>query len=192
MKFHILILLFVFAITNSFSQKNIELVYPKTPFDSDLAAKLLDDTGTSVINGAAFVNNKPVGYYVKIFLFPLTPYIEEYLALENQLGQKGKKRASMSPLALSYRLITISEDAKTFKFTNLRPGKYYIESYVTKTKEKKGAYYVGQEGVTFEGSYISGPPIFQEYTYNKSKQYHMSGIAEITNDGQTVEVIIQN
>ncbi|SRX76021.1 hypothetical protein [Aequorivita antarctica] len=192
MKIKVLILLLVFTVPAVSAQKKIEFVYPKVPFDSEMAAKQLDHKGTSTIKGTAMINNKPVGYYVKVFLFPMTPYLEEYLALENKLGLKEKKRASMSPLALSYRLISKCEDAETFEFTNLKPGKYYIESYVTKTKEKKGAYLVGQEAITFEGSYISGPPIFQEYTYNKSRQYHMSGIAEITSDGQTVDVTIKN
>ncbi|OBX20939.1 hypothetical protein A9996_18720 [Gelidibacter algens] len=176
----------------SLAQKKIEFVYPNKVFDTITAGNQINESGTATINGRALLDGKRVGYYVKISLFPLNEYFMEYLELEKQFGLKGKMRASLSPLALSYRLITISRDAETFTFTNLKPGKYYIESYVTKVKEKRGAHYVGQESTTFEGSYISGPPIFQEYTYNKFKQHHLAGMVEIDIEGETVQVTIQN
>jgi hypothetical protein len=50
----------------------------------------------------------------------------------------------------------------------------------------------GQNSTTFEGSYISGPPIFQEYSYNKINGYYISGIAEIIREGEIATLIIKN
>ena len=179
---------------NSFAQKKIEYIYPITHFNSEQAGKILDDTGTGTIKGTAVLKGKPVGYFMTVSLFPITDYFAEYLNLEKDFGQKGRKRASISPEALSYRIITKVDgnNGSIFEFTKLKPGKYYIEGYLNVTKEKKGAIFLGQDSYTFEGSLISGPPIFQEFSYNKFNGYYISGTAVITNEGQLVETIISN
>lgn len=50
----------------------------------------------------------------------------------------------------------------------------------------------GQNSTTFEGSYISGPLIFQEYSYNKINGYYISGTAEITSEDEIVTTTIKN
>ncbi|WP_445737602.1 hypothetical protein [Mariniflexile sp.] len=181
-------------VTNTFfAQKKIEYIYPKAELNKSLVQELLDNTGTSSIKGTAMLKGKHVGYFMQVSLFPLTDYFLQYLELEKQLGTKGKKRASISPEVLSYRIITkVNGNDGSFEFTNLKPGKYYIEGYLNVVKEKKSAYYVGQNSTTFEGSYISGPPIFQEFSYNKINGYYISGTAEIANDGEVATTIIKN
>lgn len=190
---NLLAILFLISINYSLAQKKVEYVYPKAEFDKTVVEKLLDNTGTSSIKGTAMLKGKHVGYFMKVAIFPLTDYFSEYLELEKQFGNKGKKRASISPEALSYRIITkVDGNDGTFEFTNLKPGKYYIEGYLNVVKEKKSAYYVGQNSTTFEGSYISGPPIFQEFSYNKINGYYISGTTEIANDGEVATTIIKN
>lgn len=174
------------------AQKKYEFVYPKSPFDSASAALLLDDNGTAVIKGKALLNNKPMGYKVELSLFPVTPHVKEYLELEKQLGVKGKKRAALSPLALSYRIITRINNLGEFEFTNLKPGHYYLECFVVQTKEKRGAIYQGQDYFTWEGGVIAGPLIFSEYTYYKQKAKHLSGFVAVAKEGETVTAIIKN
>lgn len=193
MKIKFLTIFFLIISNCIFAQKKIEYVYPKTAFDKTVVAELFDNTGTGTIKGIAMLKGKHVGYFMQVSLFPLTDYFSEYLELEKQFGTKGKKRASISPEALSYRIITkVNGNDGSFEFTNLKPGKYYIEGYLNVVKEKKSAYYVGQSSTTFEGSYISGPPIFQEFSYNKINGYYISGTAEVTNKGDIATTIIKN
>jgi hypothetical protein len=194
MKCHTLLIIVISCYTAySFAQKSVEYVYPKSMFDKEIAKNMLDNTGTSALKGTAMLKGKPVSYFMQVSLFPLTDYLTEYLELEKQLGKKGKKRASITPEALSYRIITkVDGNNGTFEFANLKPGKYYVEGHVNIVKEKKSAYYVGQNSATFEGSYIPGPPIFQDYSYNKINGYYISGIAEIVNDGEVVTTVIKN
>ncbi len=193
MKIKILTTLLVILANSSFAQKDIEYVYPKAEFNKTETAKFIDNSGTGSIKGTAMLKGKHVGYFMQVSLFPLTEYYSEYLELEKQFGTKGKKRASISPEALSYRIITkVDGNDGTFEFANLKPGNYYIEGYLKIVKEKKSAYYVGQDSYTFEGSYIAGPPIFQEFSYNKINDYYISGTTEIVNDGEVATTIIKN
>lgn len=193
MKIKISTTLLVILAISSFAQKDIEYVYPKAEFNKIETAKFLDNSGTGSIKGTAMLKGKHVGYFMQVSLFPLTAYFSEYLELEKQFGTKGKKRASLSPEALSYRIITkVDGNDGSFEFTNLKPGKYFIEGYLKIVKEKKSAYYVGQDSYTFEGSYIAGPPIFQEFSYNKINGYYISGTTEIVNDGEVATTIIKN
>lgn len=194
MKIHIISIATIFLTANSFAQKKIDYIYPSANFNNKQAAKMLDDTGTGTIKGKALLKGKPVGYFMKVSLFPVTAYFAEYLNLEKEFGRKGKKRASITPEALSYRIITKVDgnNESTFEFTNLKPGKYYIEGYLNVVKEKKSAIFLGQDSYTFEGSLISGPPIFQEFSYNKYNGHYISGTAEITREGQLVETTISN
>jgi hypothetical protein len=193
MKIKILTTLLVILASSSFAQKDLEYVYPKAEFNKIETEKFIDNSGTGSIKGTAMLKGKHVGYFMQVSLFPLTEYFSEYLKLEKQFGTKGKKRASISPEALSYRIITkVDGNDGTFEFTNLKPGKYYMEGYLKIVKEKKSAYYVGQDSYTFEGSYISGPPIFKEFSYNKINGFYISGTTEITREGEIATTIIRN
>tara|TARA_R110000868_G_scaffold131361_4_gene341406 strand:+ start:5530 stop:6111 length:582 start_codon:yes stop_codon:yes gene_type:complete len=193
MKCKISLLLIITTSYFSQAQKNIEYIYPKVAFNQAITSNILDNTGTSKIKGQALLKGKPVSYFMKVSLFPLTDYFENYLDLQKEFGLKGKKRASISPEALSYRIITkVNGTNGTFEFVNLKPGKYYVEGYLNVVKEKKSATYEGQDTYTFEGSLISGPPIFKEFTYNKVNGYYISGFAEIKNEGEVATIIIKN
>ncbi|MEZ4970431.1 MAG: hypothetical protein R2814_12400 [Flavobacteriaceae bacterium] len=194
MKKTILITILLVSVQYSKAQKKIEYIYPATEFNYIEIAEILDNTGSGTIKSKAILKGKPVGYFMKVSLFPVTDYFAEYLYLEKKYGRKGKKRASITPEALSYRIITKVDgnNGSAFEFTNLKQGKYYIEGYLNVVKEKKGTSFVGQDSYTFEGNLISGPPIFQEFSYNKFNGYYISGTAEITREGQLVEATISN
>jgi hypothetical protein len=174
------------------SQKKYELIYPQTSFDSASAASLLDEKGNAIIKGRALLNNKPMGYNAEVSLFPVTPHLKEYLQLEKQFGVKGRKRAALSPVALSYRIITRINSLGEFEFSNLKPGNYYLECFVIQSKEKRGALFEGQDYFTWEGGIIAGPLIFSEYTYYKQKAKYLSGFVTVSKEGETVTAEIRN
>lgn len=192
MRFFFLLVITLRITVSAASQKKYELVYPQTSFDTASAALLLDDKGNAVIKGKALLNNKPMGYRVELSLFPVTAHLKEYLELEKKFGAKGKKRAALSPLALSYRIITRINSLGEFEFSKLKPGHYYLECFVVQTKERRGAIYEGQDYFTWEGGVIAGPLIFSEYTYYKQKATYLSGYVTISNDGETVTAVIKN
>jgi hypothetical protein len=120
---------------------NIKVVQPQTTFDFKLAADMIN-TGKSEIKGKAFFETKAglIGRkiepdtYVRrghvITLYPITPYFQEFLDLRKQ-DKKDKQMAAVSSEANSFRLLTkVYNDEGDFLFTGLKPGKYFLESFV--------------------------------------------------------------
>jgi hypothetical protein len=192
MRYFFLLILALHITVSAESQKKYELIYPQTSFDTAAAALLLDDKGTATVKGKALLNNKPMGYKVELSLFPVTVHLKEYLELEQKFGIKGRKRAALSPLALSYRIITRINSLGEFEFSNLKPGHYYLECFVVLSKEKRGATFEGQEYFTWEGGVIAGPLIFSEYTYYKQKAKYLSGFVTVSKEGETVTAVVKN
>lgn len=113
---------------------------PKKEFDIQLASKMLNE-GTSEIMGVSYYEQRtPIGIKVGetiygrvgtvVSLYPLTPYLEEYLSLKKK-NKEGKRIATISSLANCYRIEAKIYGSKgDFLFTGLTPGKYYLESQV--------------------------------------------------------------
>jgi hypothetical protein len=113
---------------------------PKVEFDIKLATQMLND-GNAQIKGIAYYEGRShIGIkssetiYArmgeKVFLYPLTPYIEEYLQLKKK-NKEGKRIATISPLANCYRIESkVYNTNGEFIFTGLKPGKYYLEVIV--------------------------------------------------------------
>lgn len=124
----------------SSAQKPIEIMQPKKEFDIQLASKMLNE-GTSEIKGIAFYEGRtPIGIKIGetiyarvgviVSLYPLTPYIEEYLSLKKK-NKEGKRIATISSLANCFRIeAKIYSQKGEFFFAGLAAGKYYLESMV--------------------------------------------------------------
>jgi hypothetical protein len=135
----LVLLLFNYSLTKA--QKPVEIMQPAIPFDDSVANKMLNG-GTAIIKGMAYYEGRtligikseatvyaPVGTVVS--LYPLTPYIEEYLKLKKK-NKEGKKIATISRQAASYRVESKVFSVKgEFIIPGLKPGKYYIESIVS-------------------------------------------------------------
>lgn len=105
---------------------------PSGSFDRDAAERALRP-GKSTIVGQAF--KKTVGGDVKygagntVYLFPLTPYLVEVLQL---LPQKDAfTQIQFDPAVLGYNRTTVADGEGRFKFPNLLPGHYRIETTIT-------------------------------------------------------------
>jgi hypothetical protein len=134
------LLLFPFTYSLVKAQKPVEIMQPSISFDDSVASKMLSG-GTAAIKGIAYYEGRtligikseatvyaPVGTIAA--LYPLTPYIEEYLKLKKK-NKEGKRMATISRAAASCRIETKVFSAKgEFIIPGLRPGKYYIESIV--------------------------------------------------------------
>lgn len=182
--------------SGALAQRMPTYVFPNTPFNEDETARQMEE-GTATITGVAKIKKKGRTYFPwqkdAINLFPATPYIVEFAELKKKYN-KGKKIASMSNEAFTYRIEGKTIDDKgTFEFRNLKPGKYYIVTWID--YEKLASYQVrtGTENAYNQfGNLVYSVPIYTNYTYRYAVGSEVSGIVEVKVDGEKVTVEITN
>lgn len=167
---------------------------PKTPFDT-LAAKRALARGTGTIKGVAYTRAIDHGLGLKtgkkiyanritITLFPVTPYLTEYLNLRKQENPKKLKFAYVSPAFTRYRLTAVTNSVGEFTFPEMLPGKYFLMGdlpwYETGTYNK----YTGSG----YGSYGGQVDYYQRSNYRNDYNESLEKFVEIKSDGQVVEV----
>lgn len=122
--------------TLAFAQTEI---MPKSPFD-EADAKQRMEKGSSTVYGKVIVNEglgrkvyfAPAGTLV--FLYPLTPYIEEYVSLKEKYLKDPNYAVYLHEIPGKYRLQTeVKNRDGEFEFTNLKPGTYMLTSTVNYT-----------------------------------------------------------
>lgn len=131
----------LFVLINVLSaQKAVEIMQPKIEFDIKMATEMLN-SGNAEISGTAFYEGKsPIGlkigdkWFAKpgtiVYLYPLTPYLKEYLELKGK-NKEGKRLATISSLANSYRIeAKVFNNQGAFIIPNLSIGSYYLETEI--------------------------------------------------------------
>lgn len=122
------------------AQPEIEFVQPKIAFDLHLATKMLNSGNAQILGTAYYEGKSPIGlkigdkWFAKpgtvIYLYPLTPYLKEYLELKSK-DKEGKRMATISPLANSYRVeAKVYNNKGEFKIPNLSVGYYYLKAKI--------------------------------------------------------------
>lgn len=168
---------------------------PKTAFDA-AAAKAALAKGKSTIKGVAFIRpNNNIGFNIKtgkklyankikISLYPITPYFNEFLALKKVEKPKKLKFAFMSREAISHRLEAVTNSTGEFTFPEMKPGKYYIEGVLNWTQSGTYQQYTGSGYNNYGGR--------ADYYTNQNYVNHNSDlltkIVEVKEDGQVVEI----
>lgn len=133
-KFTIFVIAFLAAgfLTETLAQVRVESppqkIMPKTSFDEAAARKQLEP-GNATINGkgCGFFDGRsvPAGD-ITVSLYPDNPYIREWI----KLGEKHRwYGVSMVDAAFDNRIDALTDEAGRFKFTNIKPGKYYVQGY---------------------------------------------------------------
>ncbi|HTN38364.1 MAG TPA: carboxypeptidase-like regulatory domain-containing protein [Arachidicoccus sp.] len=170
-------------------------LYASTPFDSTVAIRALA-RGNSSIKGVAFTKPKTkFGYKaplskriyankIKIMLFPVTPYLLEYLELRKKENPKKLKFVYINPAASYYRYEAITNSVGEFTFPNLKPGRYYLEgilpwSQTSSYNQYTGSGYNGYGGVT---------DYYDRKYYNVAHYDKIAEFVEIQSEGQTVNI----
>ncbi len=140
-KTYILVFLMLICTQVNFAQKQIKIVQPQVEFNIKQATEMLNE-GSSTINGVAYYEDRaPIGIKIgdtwyaragtKVFLYPHTAYIEEYLQLKKK-NKEGKRLATINPLANCYRIESkVYSQKGEFVFTGLKQGKYYLETIIS-------------------------------------------------------------
>lgn len=167
----------------------------KVPFDTMQAKKALS-LGKSTIKGVAFTRpeSQSLGFgikagkkiyanKIKVVLFPVTPYLLEFLDLKKKENLKKLKFAYLSNEAYRFRLEAITNSDGEFTFPEMKPGKYYLEGVL---KWSQDGYYNRYNGSAYNG-YGTTNYYSREY-YNVGHADLLTKIVEITEEGQILEV----
>jgi len=174
----------------------VEIFRPEMAFDSLLAKKMLAK-GTAVIKGVAFTRQKhPLGYGVplsprilankiKIVLFPVTPYFEEWYQLRKDKENIRRKRfVYLSDQAYRYRLEAITNSDGEFTFPDMKPGKYFLQGMLDYTLRGTYNAYTGSGYNDYGGR----TDYYQEKEYYKNIQDRIEVFVEVKENGETVKV----
>lgn len=171
------------------SKQQVEVLYPETAFDSVAAKKLLT-YGNATIKGLAYVKTnkmalvggKQYGSNIAVTLFPVTNYLMDWYNLREK--KEGKRtHVYLSAAAARFRIETKSDAYGRFIFDKLKPGKYFIQTFMTTTQNYSSDVEVGTN------SY--GTKYYQKQRYSKSKNHRLEEFVEIKGDGEVVEVVLK-
>jgi hypothetical protein len=190
------VFLLLAGISGASAQQNSEYIFPSVPFNEAEVSKQMED-GTSSISGVAKLKKKGVEYVPgkgdRINLYPVTPYLLEFSDLQKK-HKRGKKVASMSNEAFTYRIEgRFIDNNGTFEFKDLKPGKYYIVTWIEFQKQDSYREQTGSSTTyNMYGQAISSSPLYTRYTYNYTVESEVSSIVEVKADGEKVTTILKN
>ncbi|MBZ4189395.1 carboxypeptidase-like regulatory domain-containing protein [Niabella beijingensis] len=168
-------------------------LYAKTPFDSLTAKKALAE-GTGTIKGQAFTRPRFGGYPFKfgakilankitVLLFPVTPYLLDYLQVKKKENRKKLKYAYIDETAFRYRLTAVTNSDGEFTFPKMKPGKYYLEAILPWSETKSYDAYTG----TGYGMY-STVNYYETRYYNQSHYDKLTEFVEVKAEGEVLHV----
>ncbi|MBF0596460.1 peptidase associated/transthyretin-like domain-containing protein [Faecalibacter rhinopitheci] len=179
-------------------KKQSEIItLPKSKFDSVVAKNMLA-IGKSKITGVAFTRaresknfnmktgNKVNANQMKITLYPVTPYFQEFYKLYKDKTKHNPKKnmfVEMERDAYRYRLEAITNSDGEFTFPDMKPGKYYmfgVLDYVTtyNSHQYTGSGYDGYGRIDY----------YSPYSYQKNDSELLELFVEIKQDGEILKV----
>jgi len=150
--------------------------------------------GHSIIQGKVYAYNSATGrtYRSKfgaVWLYPVTPYFEAWHALrESSLSPKAAANPPvyMNPEAIKIRLEATINDKGEYAFQNLRPGKYFLQTYMNFDMTTTESVYDGYDvlGTTPQG------PVIQDVYHTEQRAWKMrttmEAFATVERDGDMV------
>jgi len=177
------------------------ITYPSIKFDSVQTRNALTE-GKGKITGVAFThprstygaNNPPkkiLAGKVKIQLFPVTPYFEEYYKLwkdKSKNNPKDNKYVYMTDKATSLRLEAITNSSGEFTFPNMKPGKYYLWANIDYSLNYNSKEYTGSGYNNYGGR----TDYYKQNSYVKNYTDFLETFVEVKTDGETVTVKLKN
>lgn len=149
-------------------------VSPTSSFNAAVAAQNLKE-GNATIKGIVVLKaKKRTGTNIKqeIYLFPATPYFEEFLSLKKK--NKKKKVVTNEEFLSAKRSAKINDETGKFIFSNVKPGNYYLYTELYLLGSKSGSFKVGNQqwGIYNSGGNRVGgytTPIYENKTWMTSK-----------------------
>jgi len=189
----LLLLLALFSTGVAHAQRGPKVIYPEFAFDS-LSAKDQLARGKGTIKGIAYTKEKnSFGFAplmaqkiyatnTKIVLFPVTPYFESWYQLRKK--KEGKKTyVYMSNEAFRFRLETKTDNYGNFTFTEMKPGRYFLQAFVDWYRTKSTNVYTGS-GYDGYGRIDYYAPQY----YNVNHSDRVEEFVEIKESGEVIEI----
>lgn len=167
---------------------------PKITFDIALARNALSK-GTSTIKGVAFTRPRddrgrklPFGDKIyanreRIYLYPVTPYLLEYLELRKKEDARKLRFVYTDQNFSKYLFTSITNSDGEFSFPGLKPGKYYIESYLGWNQQ--GTY---DEKVGYVSGSNSSADVYQTKRYSRLYEDLIYKFVEVTAGGEVIDI----
>ena len=178
------------------AQKTPEYMFPTAPFNEAETEPLMAP-GNATIHGNAFLKKKGQTTFAakgsSVLLFPVTPYFTEFIELKKKYNGK-KKIASVSNVAFTYRIEgKYLDNNGNFEFTRVKPGKYYIITWVPYEKKKHITVETGRRDYynPYSGGYRGTDVIYSNYTYGYSVEDEVTGVVEVKGTDVT-NVVVSN
>lgn len=158
---------------------------PRSRFDA-AAARAALQPGSSVIRGQACGGiNTELAYASSVTLFPVTPYLEELLALQKK-AKPGRDSVTAEPEALTTRMVAEADTEGRFQFSKMRPGRYYLTTTVTGVFGATRDVQVGRVESGFGSANVYAK---QQYTYDAEST--IGKFVTVKEDGEVVTVTLQ-
>lgn len=163
-----------------------KVLEPRVPFDS-LQAKEQLAKGTSSIKGVlykktnklAVVGGKTYGRAKKVELFPVTNYLMDWYNLRER--HEGRNSVVyMSNEAYAYRLETYTDNYGRFRFDQLKPGKYFLQTFMTTVRSWTDDVVVGTN------SY--GTRFYEKQRFSSTRKHRIEKFVEVTKSREILEV----
>lgn len=179
------------------AQKAPEYIYPTAPFDEAATEKLIEP-GTGVVKGYAYMKVKGKETFPDkgrtVLLFPVTPYLLEFLELKKKYPEGGKKEASMVNAAFTYRIqAKFIDDRGNFIFTGVKPGKYVLLAYLPYEKKKGVSLQTGEyRGINLNTGAFESAPIYTRYRQYFKYEKEMTSFIEVKSEGEVVSTVFSN
>lgn len=172
--------------------KSRQEIFPQGTFDAKLAETALG-RGLSRIVGIACTKRDGLIFPaagVKVVLFPVTPYLEEWYELREK--KEGKKTGVfMSKEANRYAIEATTGSDGRFAFEGLKPGKYFIQLIHSFNQLKTARVYTGSYTAQ-NGPVMETTNYYYDQDYTVARAQRLERFVEIKEDGDTKKVRLAN
>jgi hypothetical protein len=202
---HIIVLCCIILSTISFAQKKnagdraaernkITILYPEIALDVNECKNAIA-YGTSTIKGVLFTKEKnslgikpllgakTFGSNLTVTLFPVTSYFNAWYDLRKRKENK-RTNVYMSEEAFYYKITTTTDEYGRFWFEKMKPGKYFLQAFITVNYQHTAQVNVGS-GTNQYGGNIT---YYENQQYLKEQSERMEKFVEIDADGEIVDV----
>jgi hypothetical protein len=181
------------AVERNEKTNTIKTIYPEVKFDIEETNKLLEN-GNSSIKGVLFTRKKNA-YGIKVGprilaadvivnLFPVTLYLDSWYALRRQKENK-RTKVEMCEEALKKCIETKTDYDGNFKFTKLKPGRYFLQSYIHSEYDYHQTVDTGQRDVNSAGDVTI---YTKNVNYTDVQDECIEKFVEIKENGEIIEI----
>ncbi|WP_310377958.1 carboxypeptidase-like regulatory domain-containing protein [Flavobacterium sp.] len=169
------------------ANKNEQVIlYPDSPFNVEKTKSQIAK-GKSTIRGILYqkvnkmqlAGGKTFGKNIKVTLFPVNEYFMEWYNLREKKETK-TTTVYMSNDAFSLRIEVTTDEYGRFTFSEMKPGKYFLQAFMKTTSNYKRDVEVGTN------SY--GTVFYQKQHQRVINNHRVEQFIDIEEDGKTVEI----